>query len=86
MSFPGKRLKSLKTNHILFLKGCKRTKEYIYKKKNIKKREYALENNKVIAIQHRPPKKNKTKGKVEKNSNKLSDLRRKKKETFYWDV
>jgi hypothetical protein len=45
-----------------------------------------LENNKVIAIQHRPPKKNKTKGKVEKNSNKLSDLRRKKKETFYWDV
>jgi hypothetical protein len=45
-----------------------------------------LENNKVIAIQHRPPKNNKTKGKVEKNSNKLSDLRRKKKETFYWDV
>jgi hypothetical protein len=25
-----------------------------------------LENNKVIAIQHRPPEKNKTKGKVEK--------------------
>jgi len=37
----------------------------------------------VIAIQHRPPKNNKTKGKVEKNSNKLSDLRRKKKRKHF---